>query len=526
MKKIGNFLSVALLAFVFTGCADLFSELNRKLDGVSEEELMGDNNLIGALFPSMESLIVPLSSRGDFQHCESLTGDVWGRMMISINDDWTGEFSYFDYDGQHWIDNPFSSVLAFYTSYSEVCKISEYQGINYAWARILRVAVMHRLADQYGPIPYSQVSMSSFHVAYDDDDVVYLTMLEELDAAIDELTSLVSAWDGVATMANFDRIYSGDWNKWLKYANSLMLRLAMRISNPEPELARRYAEKAVNAGVILSNADNAFFNMVSGRMGTIESAFWGVANGYNDSRACADLVCYLQGYKDPRLSAYFADATIGDDAPGVQAVRAGTLCKRNDFVKHSAAKVQQYDSYPLLTAAETAFLMAEAAMKGWDMGSDARTLYEKGVTLSFEQWNVGGAAEYLSNNVNTQAPYTSTVLSGESCDPVSTVTVAWDDSKCDSATANNPNYERLMVQKYLALYPLGHEAWCDYRRCGLPHFFPVFRSVETKYQGMYTAERIPFSIAEQETNADNVAAARNMLSGSDDFATKLWWAKK
>ncbi|MGN1234100.1 MAG: SusD/RagB family nutrient-binding outer membrane lipoprotein [Candidatus Cryptobacteroides sp.] len=514
-----HIMTVLAAALALTSCADLFSDINKKMDGVTEEQLMGDNNLIGALFPNMEALIVPLTGRGDFQHCESLTGDVYGRMMISNSDDWSGEFSWFTYDGNHWLDNPFSGALAFYTSFSEVGKITGYEGINYAWARIMRVAVMHRLADQYGPIPYSQVSMSSFHVGYDDDDTVYLTMLEELDQAITDMSDMVASWDGIKTMANFDRIYGGDWNQWLKFANSLMLRLAVRISNPAPALARTYAEKAVSRGVITSNSDNAFYNMTSGRMGTVESAFWGVAKGYNDSRACADLVCYLKGYNDPRLDAYFETATFTDATTSIEGVRAGTLCKRNDFVKHSAPKVEQYDAYPLLTAAETAFLMSEGAMKGWNMGGTAQDFYEKGITLSFEQWNVAGVGEYLRDNVHTQAAYESSVLSGENADPVSTVTIAW-------GADSNENLERIMVQKYLAQYPLGHETWCDYRRTGLPKFFPVYRSVETKYKKLVVAERLPFSVKERENNAENVAAAEAMLSGSDDFTTKLWWAKK
>lgn len=507
-------------------CQDLFSDINRNLDGVTEEELMRDNNIIGALFPNMEALIVPVAAYGPFQHCESLTGDVYGRMMMSVKDDWAGEFSYYTYDGTHWLDNPFTFALAFYSSYSEVCEITGETGVNYEWARIMRVAVMHRLADQYGPIPYSKVSTSSFYVGYDDDDEVYLTMLKELDEAIGNMSDFVVSWDGNMTMANFDRIYSGDWNKWLKFANSLMLRLAVRISNPAPDVAKEYAEKAVRRGVITSNADNAFFNMTSGRMGQIRSAFWGVAKSYNDSRACADLVSYLKGYDDPRLAAYFEPSTFTAHDTEVEGLRAGSLCKRNDFVKHSVATVDQYTAYPLLTAAETSFLMAEAAMKGWDMGGSAKSFYENGVRLSFEQWGVAGAETYLSDDTKTQAAYKSSVLTGEDCEPVSSVTVAWDDAIADEASADNANYERLMVQKYLAQYPLGHETWCDHRRTGLPKFFPVYRSLPAVYNGLVVAERLPFPVNEMQNNAENLTEAKSMLSGTDDFITKLWWAKK
>ena len=201
-------------------------------------------------------------------------------------------------------------------------------------------------------------------------------------------------------------------------------------------------------------------------------------------------------------------------------MRAGTLCKRNDFVKHSAPRVDQYEAYPLLTAAETAFLLSEAALKGWDMGASAEELYKRGVTLSFEQWGVAGASEYLNDNVHSQEAYESSVLPGENIDPVSTVKVAWDDSDAEA------NLERIMVQKYLAQFPLGHETWCDCRRTGYPKFFPVYRSVAAQYKGLVVAERIPFSVKEKANNAANVAEAETMLSGNDDFTTKLWWAKK
>lgn len=522
MKSIYRVFGAALCLSAAVACQDLFSEVNRNMDGCSEEELMGDNNIVGALFPNMEALIVPLDDRGNFQHCESLTGDVYGRMMMSVKDDWAGEFSYYSYDGTHWLDNPFTGVLAFYTSFSEVANITERQGLNYDWARMMRVAVMHRLADQYGPIPFTKVSTSSFYVPYDDDDTVYLTMLEELDEVIEDMAGLVAAWDGTRTMAKFDRIYSGDWNQWLKFGNSLMLRLAVRISNAAPQKAREYAEKAVGRGVITSNSDNAMYN-VSSASG-LSSSFWGVAKGYNDSRACADIVCYLKGYEDPRLEAYFEPSAFGGGE--VEGVRAGTLCLRNNFVNHSAPTVEQYAPYPLLTAAETAFLMAEGAMKGWNMGGTAQSFYEQGIRLSFSQWGVSGADGYIADNTKTQAAYKSSVLVGEDCDPVSSVTVAWDTALADEASASNANYERLMIQKYLAQYPLGHETWCDYRRTGLPHFFPVFRSVETVYKGLVVAERLPFPVSELENNAQNLSEAKTMLSGTDDFTTKLWWAKK
>ena len=122
-------------------------------------------------------------------------------------------------------------------------------------------------------------------------------MFKELDAAIkafsDNLSTPSSSW------AKYDRVYYGDISKWLKYANSLKLRMAMRVSYVAPELAREKASEAAASGaLIITNADNAYIHPVENKLALIY-------NDWNDHRAAADIISYMNGYKDPRREKMF-----------------------------------------------------------------------------------------------------------------------------------------------------------------------------------------------------------------------------
>lgn len=530
MKKIIKLAAVSAIVCTI-GCTDNFSEINWPNGGLTEEELDRDNNLHGSMIPAMQMKVVPQDDNGGFQHAENLLGDVCGRMLMSnaggggSGQKWSGDFSCFTYDGPQWINNPFSATLGFYTSYISVMDFTEQNPENsvYAVARILRVAAMHRLADMYGPIPYSKIDPDNLdlYIPYDDDDVVYLTMLEELSQAIDDLKKCIDL--GIATdIRNFDRIYEGDYTKWLKYANSLMLRLAVRISNKAPEKTRTYAQKAIDGGVIEANSESAFLRMIAGRMARLTTKLYVMVNNYHDTFAAADLVCYMNGYLDPRRASYFEPVTVTNTAGETSSVyfglRAGTMASQTDIEsKFSVPKVGPNDDYPLLTAAEVAFLRAECVLKNWTQDSkSAEQFYNDGIRLSFEQWSASGADGYLANE-ETPAEYVDYSGNGEDAPAPSDITVKWaDDGK---------ELQRIITQKYIAMYPLGHETWCDYRRTGYPDFLPVFAKVPPQYSGLKVLNRLMFSFNEAKDNPANLQAAVGMLSGPDNFATKLWWAK-
>jgi hypothetical protein len=187
-------------------------------------------------------------------------------------------------------------------------------------------------------------------------------------------------------------------------------------------------------------------------------------------------------------------------------------------------------SSPLLVfcAAETAFLKAEAALRGWISGGDAqaKTYYEEGIRLSMEQYGVN-MGNYL--NGTTSPEKYSDPLKGTEVSVATPITVSWS----DAGATQNTKLEKIITQKWLANYPLGFESWCDHRRTGFPQFFPAANNRSSSGSiGDVTntssrmVRRLPFPESQYQGNNENVQKAVQMLGGDDTANTDLWWAKK
>ena len=158
----------------------------------------------------------------------------------------------------------------------------------------------------------------------------------------------------------------------------MKLRLALRIVNADEALARKMAEEAVSdaGGLIDSPEYNA---MVA--VGVEPNPFWLVANSWGEIRANATLTSYMNGYNDPRMAAYFTPATIDGEATFV-GLRSGVKGMTSAIgAPFSKPNFSQGESMPMFFSSETAFLRAEGALRGWNMGGTAQELYEQGVVL-------------------------------------------------------------------------------------------------------------------------------------------------
>ena len=160
-----------------------------------------------------------------------------------------------------------------------------------AFGKILRVCIMHRVTDIYGPIPYSKMmdndnSGEDLAVPYDSQEQVYTQMLKELEEAdkvLEENKDLSSE-----AFRKLEDLYYGNISKWRKFVHSMQLRIAMRMSYVNPTEAQRIAQEAVEAGVIESNEDNAMLHVAENRS---ELLF----NNWNDYRISADVVSIMKG---------------------------------------------------------------------------------------------------------------------------------------------------------------------------------------------------------------------------------------
>ena len=177
-----------------------------------------------------------------------------------------------------------------------------------------------------------------------------------------------------------------------------------------------------------------------------------------------------------------------------------------------------------MKASEVAFLRAEGALRGWDMGGKtADAYYNEGISLSFRE---NGVADNKLNGYITgqgkPVKFVDPVNPANNKDAVSTITVPWQ---------NNNDFEqsleRIITQKYIALYPDGQEAWSEYRRTGYPHIFTAtFIRTDAEVDPRTGPTRIPYSNKEYTDNGENIKKAVELLGGADNGATRLWWDKK
>ena len=388
-----------------------------------------------------------------------------------------------------------------------------------ALATIVKVEGMHRIADTFGPIPYVNYGSSSL---YDALDLVYNKFFEELDNAIEVLSNYVNGNVDAKLMSDYDCVYGGDVEKWVKFANTLRLRLAIRVSYANPTLAEAQAKKSMENmfGFIESKAERA---ELSHNSLEYHHPLHEIAYNFNsgDCRPGATIVAYLNGLNDSRISSYFTAADDGE----YHGVRIGITT--SNMSNYQGNKISNLNinraSTPVvwMTAAESFFLRAEGALRGWDMGGTAKSFYEQGVRMSFEENNAAGVDDYLADHTSTPGAFADNVGS-DNYTFSSRVTPAWDDNAGFEA-----QLERIITQKWIANYPDGPEGWSEYRRTGYPEVIPVVRNssngtIDTQLQ----VRRLPYTRDEKINNASGVASGISALGGKDTGGTKLWWDKK
>jgi hypothetical protein len=224
---------------------------------------------------------------------------------------------------------------------------------------------------------------------------------------------------------------------------------------------------------------------------------------------------YLKGYNDERIGKYFQPSEI---VPGEYVgIRQGIdIAAKVDYQGFS--KLIDFGPVQLMTCAEVYFLRAEGALRGWNMNGSAQELYNMGITTSFAQYGLD-ASTYLADNTSVPADYTDP-FNGENSRPAaSDITIQWNDGDTFER-----NLERIITQKWIAMYPDGQEAWSEFRRTGYPKLFPV--TVNNSGGTISTEDfikRVNFVSDEYETNPDGVATGVACLDGPDNGGTSLWW---
>ncbi|WP_017257317.1 RagB/SusD family nutrient uptake outer membrane protein [Pedobacter arcticus] len=516
------YLLLASLTIASSSCTKDFEDYNTDPTGINGAQLLPDNN-IGAFFPNLQVSIFN-STRQQYQIMQNLNADCYSGYMMSnnpFNPD-VNNMNYFLTD--RWNSRVFTRIYG--DVMGGVSNLAK-QGLKtskpdfWAIALILKVEAMHRVTDKFGPIPYSKVGDFVLNTPYDSQKDVYGLFFKQLDTAVTTLQTFVAATPTAKPFQKFDLVYSGDYNRWIKLANSLRLRLAIHIAKVDPAMAKIEGEKALsNTGQLLSASGD--IAQVAGT-GAYQNPLYGIAISYNDIRMGAAAESYLVGYNDPRLPKYFLPATDPLMVGTYKGIRIGSKIPAkpgyNGFSGlNTTASFTASAPMIMMTPAEVYFLKAEAALRNWTGAGDAKTNYESGITTSFSQWGVSNAA-YVNDAISLPTGYADPKSALNNSARVSTVTIKW-----DPLASNELMLEKIITQKWIAMFPEGQEAWTEFRRTGYPKLFTV---VTNNSNGTINTDiqirRLAYPSTEYSTNGKELQIGLNLLGGPDDGGTRVWW---
>jgi len=516
MKK--NLILIALLSgliigFHFTGCTEDFEEINTNDKVLAELDPATIGNVYG--YCQYNGLMIHLNYSQNIyaDHYAQYFANTkptfhWDRHILGggvLEKTW---WKYYRNAAANLAvilkeTNPANGVVGFET--------------QHALLQIWKVFMYHRITDYWGPIPYSKVGNGGNSVPYDSQESIYDDFFNTLNVAL----GVLDQHAGGNAFGTNDQIYGGDIDSWNRFGNTLRLRLALRISNIQPGKAQIQAEKAVADGVIAFNDQSGIFHTSAPRSANPMNYML----PWNEFRMSAAMESFLKGYNDPRMSAYFSPTlkSVFEGTPEFRGLRNGYSTvdlSAEDLHVHTLStmgprwndpSLQFKNNIEVILAAEAYFLRAEGALKGWNMEGTVEDLYNSGIEMSLSFWGSDSAtiADYQQS---TELPDTT----HDAPTPVSDIPV-----KFESDPAKQ--MEQIQTQKWLALYPNGWEAWAELRRTDLPKLYPRMQSDNPDVPADAMVRRLKFTDEEYNTNAAAVEAAKGLLNGPDNGATRLWW---
>lgn len=359
------------------------------------------------------------------------------------------------------------------------------------------------LTDLWGDIPFSEAAKAGaddpvFQPRYDMQQNIYAGLLSDLERA----NTLLS--DTGLPKIKGDIVFDGDLVKWRKFANSLRLRVALRLSEAEPATAQSVISQiASNPGqypVMENNDDNAVLNFLPANPNahpiTEESVYR--VGSYNEYRISETLVGLLREFDDPRLT-FWADPTatsVSEGNPVIEGMQNGIVDGPAYTYKGGDAFLSKFNieyfyfqpnanQGRLMTYSEVEFILAEAAQRGW-IADDPAQHYNAAISANFAYWSLEMPADYLTRE-----------------------TVAYDNT-----------LEKIMKQKYLALFYTDYQGFIEFKRTG----FPV--EIKPGPDALYSEypSRFLYQSKEIALNRSNYEEAISR-QGPDVLLTKVWWQK-
>lgn len=358
---------------------------------------------------------------------------------------------------------------------------------NYqAIALTLNAWVYSNLTDLFGPVPMTEAVMGeegNLYPAFDSQEFIYETILADLEKA-NELYNT-----GIPMVYADDILFQNDVSKWQKFTNSLHLRLLLRISNrSETNSFQKISAMIQDPEIypVFENNGEAAILKVTGITPNVSP--WGRPQDFRLNVKISEFfIENLNSLNDPRRPFF---ATMAQDENneniGYKGIPSAYAGPESQFeFNASTFNIKQVENPMdifLLTYAEVEFIKAEIAQRG--LTGDPETHYKKGVNAAMEQLGAEIPEDYFENEM---AGYDGTL-------------------------------ERIMLQKYYALYFTDYQQWFETRRTG----FPELPKTEAMDNNAILPSRFYYPSSIQVGNRENYLRAVEML-GSDNINTKVWW---
>ena len=491
MKKYIILFSAVALAI--SGCDQRFDEINTNPNGITEKNVDP-----AFLFATGARNCLRAGAAGSYGYKAAAQ---MAHYYVGVNNDHLLDQYFLDLQGGSYeapYNSEYQSKLKYYL---EIMKLTgpgaeKENPLQYAVTDVLAVLSYAKLTDAYGSIPYFEGGFGNItgelSPKYDPQEVIYPDLIRRLG---EDIEVLKQADDGVGLRGQ-DPIYDNDADKWLRLANSLRLRLAMRMRHVAPQKAQTAITASLSEPLMTDNGHNlAQFNE-DGDNSALFSPWYDSFRFWN-FRMSDKIISQLVSTNDPRLYIYAkptGEGTYRGMVNGLTDEEFGEAIKE-EYSFPGEYLVGKGAPLYLMTAAEIAFLQAECALFGLG-GSDANGHYRRGIELALNR--VGVPADSITAFLNR---------------PVATLTGTQEEQ-----------FEQIGTQIWLAMAPNFHEAYTYMRRTGYP-VIPKRDGVITSL-GLTEGElpsRIVYPLSERLRNNANLNEAIAAMPEGDVMTQRLWW---
>ncbi|PWE01091.1 SusD/RagB family nutrient-binding outer membrane lipoprotein [Marinilabilia rubra] len=560
--KLKYFLSIFIFMVIIVGCTDKFEKINTRPDVFYSDEVSGKFFLTNPQY----RLFAP--DRFPYWRAHLIHADRYaGHFTFGHNSSWWSDELGYSYSAGY-TDAAWGWLEGYLGGLDNFMKLTENGGEfenehMYAMGLIMKGLYYQMFTDVFGMIPYSQAADPDIVTPeFDSQKVIYKGIIADLEEAMSIIGDAERTGVGVDDVGDNDLYYNGDLQKWKKLANTLKLRIALRAYGAEgDDFSETAINEALSAPLLATVDDNCLMEKdaeISQWGSAAYGDVWHSFGAGSDWTVSKPLVDYLRNEDDPRLSKYvkpaeggtakfvkpegsegdlfldrvnfildelnqagvsydredIADTVTVNVAPATYYVGQPVRINSNtypyveyDFFSTPAdiviqQKNQGEDIFPeiVLQTAESYFLQAEAAVRGLGSG-DANFLYQEGIRQAMAVWEISSAQAdtYIAN------------------------------SELGSLTGSvDEQLEKIAIQRWIAAYTDGFEAWAVVRDFGYPSSLADGVSDPDIYglgdiNGRYP-QRMRYGNDAWNKNGANTQAAVD-IQGPDVQDTKLWWAK-